>query len=233
MPVSLGLIIAVERTLVTTDRPAILNTGAGHIRYTLRREASMQFNTIEEVLEDFRLGKMVLILDDEDRENEGDLIIAQRWSPLTHHIFRAGGVRSDLFDHNRAASHPAQFAANGRPQLFAAENELYRVHRSSRWHHHGYLRFRSGSNRSHGVARHATPNDLVMPGHIFPLIAKQGGVLTRAGHTEAGCDLARLSGYEPASVIVEVMNEDGTMAKRPELEQFAKSISSRSARSRI
>ena len=69
--------------------------------------------------------------------------------------------------------------------------------------------------------RVTTPSDLVMPGHIFPLIAKQGGVLTRAGHTEAGCDLARLSGYEPASVIVEVMNEDGTMAKRPELEQFA------------
>ncbi|MBD3645843.1 MAG: 3,4-dihydroxy-2-butanone-4-phosphate synthase, partial [Pseudomonadales bacterium] len=71
------------------------------------------------------------------------------------------------------------------------------------------------------VAKNAKPDDIVMPGHVFPLIAERGGVLTRAGHTEAGCDLARMSGYEPASVIVEVMNEDGTMAKRPELEKFA------------
>jgi len=71
------------------------------------------------------------------------------------------------------------------------------------------------------VGKSAGPADIVMPGHIFPLIAQPGGVLTRAGHTEAGCDLARMTGYEPASVIVEVMNEDGTMAKRPELEAFA------------
>ena len=72
------------------------------------------------------------------------------------------------------------------------------------------------------VAKNAQPADLVMPGHVFPLIAKPGGVLTRAGHTEAGCDLARMAGYEPAAVIVEVMNEDGTMAQRPELEIFAR-----------
>mgnify|MGYP003314051615 CR=1 FL=1 len=71
------------------------------------------------------------------------------------------------------------------------------------------------------VNKNAQPSDLVQPGHIFPLISQPGGVLTRAGHTEAGTDLARLSGHEPASVIVEVMNEDGTMAKRPELEAFA------------
>jgi 3,4-dihydroxy 2-butanone 4-phosphate synthase/GTP cyclohydrolase II len=71
------------------------------------------------------------------------------------------------------------------------------------------------------VAKNANPSDIVMPGHIFPLIAQNGGVLNRAGHTEAGCDLARLAGYDPSAVIVEVMNEDGTMAKRPELEVFA------------
>ena len=71
------------------------------------------------------------------------------------------------------------------------------------------------------VARNAQPEDLVMPGHIFPLKAKQGGVLNRAGHTEAGCDLARLAGYEPAAVIVEVLNEDGTMARRADPEKFA------------
>jgi len=71
------------------------------------------------------------------------------------------------------------------------------------------------------VARDAQPADIVQPGHVFPLVAKPGGVLTRAGHTEAGCDLARLAGFEPAAVIVEIVNEDGTMARRPELEQFA------------
>ncbi|HVT36058.1 MAG TPA: 3,4-dihydroxy-2-butanone-4-phosphate synthase, partial [Nevskiaceae bacterium] len=72
------------------------------------------------------------------------------------------------------------------------------------------------------VAREAKPDDLVQPGHIFPLMAQPGGVLTRAGHTEAGCDLARLAGLEPASVIVEILNEDGTMARRPDLEKFAR-----------
>src|SRR5690606_5307294 len=71
------------------------------------------------------------------------------------------------------------------------------------------------------VAAQAKPEDLVMPGHIFPLKAKSGGVLNRAGHTEAGCDLARLAGFEPAAVIVEVLNEDGTMARRQDLEKFA------------
>ena len=71
------------------------------------------------------------------------------------------------------------------------------------------------------VAKDAKPQDIIQPGHIFPLVAKKGGVLTRAGHTEAGCDLARLAGFEPAAVIVEIMNEDGTMAQRNELEAFA------------
>ena len=72
------------------------------------------------------------------------------------------------------------------------------------------------------VARDARPEDLRQPGHIFPVMAQPGGVLTRAGHTEAGCDLARLAGLEPAAVIVEIMNDDGTMARRPQLETFAR-----------
>jgi 3,4-dihydroxy 2-butanone 4-phosphate synthase/GTP cyclohydrolase II len=83
----------------------------------------------------------------------------------------------------------------------------------------------SAADRAHtirtAVARNAVPDDIVMPGHIFPLMAKPGGVLSRAGHTEAGCDLARLAGFEPAAAIVEIMNEDGTMARRPDLEVFA------------
>src|SRR5690606_24789942 len=71
------------------------------------------------------------------------------------------------------------------------------------------------------VARDAKPSDIVQPGHIFPIMAQPGGVLRRAGHTEAGCDLARLAGQEPAAVIVEIINEDGTMARRPDLEKFA------------
>src|SRR5690606_21701895 len=83
----------------------------------------------------------------------------------------------------------------------------------------------SAADRAHtvqvAVAKHASPEEIVQPGHIFPLQAQPGGVLSRAGHTEAGCDLAGLAGLEPAAVIVEIMNEDGTMARRPDLEQFA------------
>ena len=182
----------------------------------------MQFNTIEEVLEDFRLGKMVLILDDEDRENEGDLIIAAEVVTPEHITFfareacglicltiteqRATQLNLPLMVDRNSSQHETNFTVS----IEAADGITTGISASDR----------ARTVRT-AVARHATPNDLVMPGHIFPLIAKQGGVLTRAGHTEAGCDLARLSGYEPASVIVEVMNEDGTMAKRPELERFA------------
>ena len=90
---------------------------------------------------------------------------------------------------------------------------------------HGVTTGISAHDRAHtvqvAVARDAKPNDIVQPGHIFPLMAQAGGVLHRAGHTEAGCDLARLAGLEPAAVIVEIMNDDGTMARRPDLEKFA------------
>lgn len=190
--------------------------------YTSGLEALMQFNTIEEILEDFRLGKMVLILDDEDRENEGDLIIAADVVTPEHITFfareacglicltiterRAQQLNLPLMVDRNSSQHETNFtvsieAADGITTGISAADRARTVRTA--------------------VARNARPEDLVMPGHIFPLIAKKGGVLTRAGHTEAGCDLARLSGYEPASVIVEVMNEDGTMAKRPELERFA------------
>ena len=90
---------------------------------------------------------------------------------------------------------------------------------------HGVTTGISAQDRAHtvrtAVAAEARPDDLKQPGHVFPLMARPGGVLTRAGHTEAGCDLARLAGYEPAAVIVEILNEDGTMARRPDLERFA------------
>ncbi len=182
----------------------------------------MAISTIEEILEDFRQGKMVLIMDDEDRENEGDLIIAADVITPQHVTFfarhacglicltlteqRAQQLNLPLMVENNSSLHETNFTVS----IEAADGITTGI---------------SAADRARtvrvAVAKNARPVDIVMPGHIFPLIAKRGGVLTRAGHTEAGCDLARMAGYEPASVIVEVMNEDGTMAKRPELEIFA------------
>lgn len=182
----------------------------------------MTINTVEEILEDFRQGKMVLIMDDEDRENEGDLIIAGDVVTAEHITFmareacglicltlteeRAQQLNLPLMVERNNSLHETNFTVS----IEAADGITTGISAADR-----------ATTVRAAVAKNAKPSDLVMPGHIFPLIAKNGGVLTRAGHTEAGCDLARLSGYESSSVIVEVMNEDGTMAKRPELEVFA------------
>ncbi len=179
-------------------------------------------NSIEEILDDFRQGKMVLIMDDEDRENEGDLIIAADVVTPEHITFFAryacGLICLTLTEHRATQLNlPLMVENNGSTH---ATNFTVSIEAAS-----GITTGISAADRAKtvrtAVAKNARADDLVQPGHIFPLIAKPGGVLTRAGHTEAGCDLARLAGYEAASVIVEVMNEDGTMAKRPELEVFA------------
>jgi 3,4-dihydroxy 2-butanone 4-phosphate synthase/GTP cyclohydrolase II len=182
----------------------------------------MAMNTAEEILEDFRHGKMVLIMDDEYRENEGDLIIAAEVVTPEHITFmareacglicltlteeRGKQLSLQLMVESNKSMHETNFTVS----IEAAEGITTGISAADR-----------AKTIRTAVAKNARPSDIVMPGHIFPLIAKNGGILTRAGHTEAGCDLARLAGYEPASVIVEVMNEDGTMAKRPELEKFA------------
>lgn len=182
----------------------------------------MAINTVEEILADFRQGKMVLIMDDEDRENEGDLIIAADVVTPEHITFfaryacglicltvteeRARQLDLPLMVEDNSSLHETNFTVS----IEAAEGITTGISAQDR-----------AKTIRTAVAKNAKPDDIVMPGHVFPLIAERGGVLTRAGHTEAGCDLARMSGYEPASVIVEVMNEDGTMAKRPELEKFA------------
>lgn len=180
-------------------------------------------NSAEEILEDFRQGKMVLIMDDEDRENEGDLIIAAEVVTPEHITFMAreacGLICLTLTEERgkqlnlplMVESNTSQHETNFTVSIEAATGITTGISAADR-----------AKTVRTAVAKNARPDDIVMPGHIFPLIAKNGGTLTRAGHTEAGCDLARLAGYEPASVIVEVMNEDGTMAKRPELEVFAK-----------
>lgn len=182
----------------------------------------MALNTTEELIEDIRQGKMVILMDDEDRENEGDLVMAAsavtpedinfmaRYGrgliclTLTRERCRQLGLNPMVQDNSAAlgtAFTVSIEAAEGVTTGISAHDRAVTIQKA--------------------VAPDAQPSDLVQPGHVFPLMAQPGGVLTRAGHTEAGCDLARLAGLEPAAVIVEILNEDGTMARRPDLERFA------------
>ncbi|MFD2179450.1 bifunctional 3,4-dihydroxy-2-butanone-4-phosphate synthase/GTP cyclohydrolase II [Veronia pacifica] len=181
----------------------------------------MAISSTEEIIEDIRQGKMVILMDDEDRENEGDLIIAaEQITPeainfmatygrglicltMTQDRCEKLGLPLMVSDNN------AQFSTAFTVSIEAAEGVTTGI---------------SAADRSRTVEAAVAPDakaaDLVQPGHIFPLMAQEGGVLTRAGHTEAGCDLARLGGFGPSAVIVEILNEDGTMARRPDLEKF-------------
>jgi 3,4-dihydroxy 2-butanone 4-phosphate synthase/GTP cyclohydrolase II len=182
----------------------------------------MKLNTIDELLEDLRAGRMVVLMDDEDRENEGDLIIAAEHVRaedinfmahygrglicLTLTRERCRQLRLPLMVSDTNLDHRTNFTVS----IEAAEGVTTGI---------------SAHDRAHtirtAVRRDARAEDLRQPGHIFPLMAQPGGVLTRAGHTEAGCDLTRLAGLEPAAAIVEILNDDGTMARRPDLEKFA------------
>jgi 3,4-dihydroxy 2-butanone 4-phosphate synthase/GTP cyclohydrolase II len=182
----------------------------------------MELNSIEEIVDDIRQGKMVILLDDEDRENEGDLIMAAEQVRPEDINFMARYARGlicltltpercrqldlPLMVRDNLAAHATNFTVS----IEAAEGVTTGISAADR----------ARTVRA-AVKRDATSKDIVQPGHIFPLMAQPGGVLSRAGHTEAGCDLARLAGYEPAAVIVEVMNEDGTMSRRADLEKFA------------
>lgn len=193
---------------------------------TLRQDSSAGksvFSTIEEVVADMRAGKMVIIVDDENRENEGDLIMAAAKVEPEHinYMARYGrGLICLTLSRERCkqlglplmvSSTDKKLTTNFTVSIEAAEGITTGI---------------SAHDRAHtirtAVAKDASPEDLLQPGHVFPLMAQPGGVLTRAGHTEAGCDLARLAGFEPAAAIVEILNEDGTMARRPELEIFAR-----------
>ncbi|VAX13404.1 3,4-dihydroxy-2-butanone 4-phosphate synthase / GTP cyclohydrolase II [hydrothermal vent metagenome] len=179
-------------------------------------------NSTKEIIEDIRQGKMVILMDDEDRENEGDLIMAAdhvrtedinfmaRYGRglicMTMSKDRCDRLRLPLMVNENNEAHSTNFtvsieAAEGVTTGISAADRAVTIRRA--------------------VAADAKPSDLVQPGHVFPLMAQPGGVLTRAGHTEAGCDLSRLAGLEPASVIVEILNDDGSMARRPQLEKFA------------
>jgi 3,4-dihydroxy 2-butanone 4-phosphate synthase / GTP cyclohydrolase II len=183
----------------------------------------MQLNTIEELIEDLRHGKMVILMDDEDRENEGDLImVAEQVRPedINFMATHARGLICLTLTRERClqldlplmvSDNKSQHTTNFTVSIEAAEGVSTGISAADR-----ALTVRAA------VKANAKSSDVVQPGHIFPLMSQPGGVMSRAGHTEAGCDLARLAGFEPAAVIVEVMNPDGSMARRPDLEQFAK-----------
>ncbi len=183
----------------------------------------MSFDSIESILADIRQGRMVVMLDDEDRENEGDLIMA------------AAMVRPE--DINFMARYGRGLICLSLMPDRCRQLGLQLMVRDTDRHHQtnftvsveaatGVTTGISAYDRAHtirtAVAPAARPDDLTQPGHVFPLMAQPGGVLARAGHTEASLDLALLAGLEPAGVLVEILNEDGTMARRPELEVFAR-----------
>lgn len=182
----------------------------------------MQFNTTEEILEDLAAGKMVIIVDDEDRENEGDLLMVAsltRPEDINFMVKEGRGLVCLTLTRERCRQ-------LNLPLMISATDETHSTNFTiSIEAAEGVTTGISAYDRAHtirtAVAPNAQPSDIEQPGHIFPLMAQPGGVLTRAGHTEAGCDYARLAGFEPAATIVEILNEDGTMARRPDLEIFA------------
>ncbi len=179
-------------------------------------------NSTEEIIEDLKQGKMVIIMDDENRENEGDLVMVASYVRAEDVNFMARygrglicltltGSRCQqlklalMVDKNKTP-----YSTNFTVSIEAAKGVTTGISAADR-----------ALTIQTAVAKDAKADDLVQPGHIFPLMAQIGGVLNRAGHTEAGCDLARLAGLEPAAMIVEILNDDGTMARRGDLEKFA------------
>ncbi len=187
---------------------------------------TFQLNTIEEAIEDIRQGKMVIVVDDEDRENEGDFVTAARnVTPEVINFMATHGrglicapltnERCEELELQMMVTNSGNTAVYETP--FTISVDLIG---------HGCTTGISAQDRAKTVQAlidpDTKPGDLGRPGHIFPLRARKGGVLRRTGHTEAAVDLARLAGFEEAGVIVEIMNEDGTMARLPDLIEIAK-----------
>ena len=187
-------------------------------------ESKIHLNTIEEAIEDIRQGKVIIVVDDEDRENEGDFLAA------------AEKVTPEMI--NFMATHGKGLICAPLTEKRCDELELQSMVKNNTDHMetaftvsvdlkgHGVTTGISASDRAKTILalvnEDTKPYDLARPGHIFPLTAKQGGVLRRTGHTEAAIDFARLAGFKAAGVIVEIMNEDGSMARLPQLAEVAK-----------
>jgi 3,4-dihydroxy 2-butanone 4-phosphate synthase / GTP cyclohydrolase II len=181
-------------------------------------------NTIESAIEDVRNGKLVIVVDDEDRENEGDFIIAARsvTPEVINFMSKEGrGLICVPLTEDRCDELGLSLMVNSNTSLHATPFTV-----SVDLLGHGCTTGISAQDRSKTIQAlidpATKPEDLGRPGHIFPLRAKKGGVLRRTGHTEAAIDLARLAGFEPAGVLVEIMSEDGTMARLPQLMEIAK-----------
>lgn len=182
----------------------------------------MTISTIEEIIADFKAGKMVILIDEEDRENEGDLVLAADFVTaeainfmvkygrglvcLTLTEERCHQLKLPLMVSSNYSSHGTNFTVS----IEAASGVTTGISAADR-----------ARTIQAAVKADAKPEDIVQPGHIFPLRAQKGGVLVRAGHTEAGCDLAHMAGLTPAAVICEILKEDGEMARLPDLIQFA------------
>ncbi|HZV54596.1 MAG TPA: bifunctional 3,4-dihydroxy-2-butanone-4-phosphate synthase/GTP cyclohydrolase II [Rhodocyclaceae bacterium] len=183
----------------------------------------MSISPVQDIVADMRAGKMVILVDEEDRENEGDLVLAaEHVTPeainfmakhgrglicLTLTEARCRQLDLPLMVRDNRTPHGTAFTMS----IEAAEGVTTGISAHDR-----------ARTVQAAVAKNARPADIVQPGHIFPLMAQKGGVLVRAGHTEAGCDLAQMAGQEPAAVICEILKDDGTMARLPDLLEFAK-----------
>jgi 3,4-dihydroxy 2-butanone 4-phosphate synthase/GTP cyclohydrolase II len=183
----------------------------------------MSISTTQEIVAELRAGRMVVLVDEEDRENEGDLVLAAEFVTPEAINFMAKFGRGLICltltaEHCEQLQLPMMTTRNGTSygtnftvSIEAAEGVTTGISAADR-----------AKTVQVAVARNAKPSDIVQPGHIFPLKAQKGGVLMRAGHTEAGCDFAELAGLTPAAVICEIMKDDGTMARLPDLIEFAK-----------
>lgn len=183
----------------------------------------MFISSTQEIIAELRAGRMVILVDEEDRENEGDLVLAAEFvTPEAINFmakFGRGLICLTLTEERcEQLSLPMMTTRNGTSygtnftvSIEAAEGVTTGISAADR-----------ARTVQVAVARHAKPTDIVQPGHIFPLKAQKGGVLMRAGHTEAGCDFAELAGLTPAAVICEIMKDDGTMARLPDLIEFAR-----------
>jgi len=177
--------------------------------------------SIETALSALARGQMIVVVDDQDRENEGDLLMLAEYADAQAIAFMAVHGRGLICLALAGAICDALVLPPMCPDNQSRTGTAFTVSIEAA---SGVTTGISASDRAHTIAvainPHSTPADIARPGHVFPLRARQGGVLTRRGHTEAGVDFAQILGHRPAAVICEIMNDDGTMARRPQLEQF-------------
>jgi 3,4-dihydroxy 2-butanone 4-phosphate synthase/GTP cyclohydrolase II len=186
-----------------------------------------EFASIEEAIEDIRNGKMLIVVDDPSRENEGDLVMAAEFvtpEAINFMATHGRGLICLTLEGKRCdelSLHP-MVSINTDPKgtAFCVSIDAHPKHGTTT----GISAFDRAKTIKLAISEDAKPSDFIRPGHVFPIRAKEGGVLERAGHTEASVDLAKLAGLYPAGVICEIMNKDGTMARLPELQTFAKAF---------